>query len=156
MAISICFVHSPLGPCVHHGARQQGRPAETPPAAWRSKSPPALKSLNLQAGDLVEVRSPSEIAFTLDEKGLNRGLSFDREMLPYCGRTLRVSDRVHRLIDDKTGRMLNVGKDCLILEGAVCSGQRSAGRWFCPREIYPYWREAWLRRVEKSDARDVG
>jgi hypothetical protein len=108
--------------------------------------------LQLKPGDLVEVRSPTEIAATLDEGGLNRGLSFDREMLPYCGRTFRVKDRVQRLIDDRTGRMLNISKDCLILDGAVCSGERSAGRWFCPRQIHAYWREGWLRRVEQSDS----
>jgi hypothetical protein len=47
--------------------------------------------------------------------------------------------------------MLNISKDCLILDGVVCSGECSAGRWFCPREIYAYWREPWLRRVEGSD-----
>jgi hypothetical protein len=107
--------------------------------------------LGVVPGELVQVRPPAEIAETLDEEGLNRGLSFDREMLPYCGRTFRVKDRVERIIDDKTGRMLKIPKDCLILEGVVCSGERSAGRWFCPREIYPYWREAWVRRVEEPD-----
>ena len=110
-----------------------------------------VEPLDLQPGDLVQVRSPTEIAATLDEGGLNRGLNFDREMLPYCGRTFRIKDRVRRIIDDKTGRMLNIRKDCLILEGAVCSGERSTGRWFCPREIHAYWREAWLRRVEEPD-----
>jgi hypothetical protein len=108
--------------------------------------------LDLKPGDLVQVRSPAEIAPTLDEHGLNRGLSFDREMLHYCGRTLRVRDKVRRIVDDKTGRMLNLPKDCIILEGAVCSGERTPGNWFCPRQIYPFWREAWLRRVEESDS----
>jgi len=70
-------------------------------------------------------------------------------MLPYCGRTLRVKDTVERIIDDKTGRLLKLPKDCLILEGAVCSGDRTAGCWFCPREIYSFWREAWVERVEE-------
>ena len=108
-----------------------------------SESPPA-EPLEIQAGESVRVRPAAEIEATLDENGFNRGLSFDREMLPYCGRTLRVKDRVDRLIDDKTGRMLKIPKDCLILEGAVCSGERSAGRWFCPREIHAFWREAWV------------
>jgi hypothetical protein len=105
--------------------------------------------LDLQRGEVVQVRSQDEIAPTLDANGLNRGLSFDREMLPYCGGTYRVRDRVHRIIDDRSGRMLQISKDCIILEGVVCSGERSHGRWFCPREIYPYWREAWLRRVHE-------
>jgi hypothetical protein len=112
-------------------------------------SPPA-EPLGLQPGDLVQVREPEEIGPTLDADGLLRGLSFDREMLPYCGGHYRVKDRVQRLIDDRTGRMIEIPSDCLILEGVVCSGERSHGRWFCPREIYPYWREAWLRRVPES------
>ena len=113
----------------------------------------AVEPLDLQPGDLVQVRSPAEIAATLDENGLNRGLSFDREMLPYCGRTFRVKDRVRRIVDDKTGRMLTISKDCIILDGVVCSGECSTGRWFCPREIYAYWREPWLRRVPESSDR---
>jgi hypothetical protein len=60
--------------------------------------------LDLQPGDLVQVRSPQEIQRTLDENGVNRRLSFDREVLPHCGGTYRVKDRVERLIDDRTGK----------------------------------------------------
>ena len=123
-----------IKPLPLHGPGNQSSPAEP---------------LNIQPGDLVKVRSPNEIEATLDERGFNRGLSFDREMLPYCGRTFRVKDRVDRIIDDKTGRLLKIPKDSLILEGAVCSGERTAGCWFCPRQIYPFWREAWLERVEE-------
>jgi hypothetical protein len=122
--------------------------------------PTADEALILRPGELVEVRSPAEIEPTLDENGLNRRLSFDREMLPYCGKTFRVKDRVERIIDDRTGLMIHIPGDCLILDGVVCSGERSVGRWFCPRQIYPYWREAWLRRVggsagEGGDAQQV-
>jgi hypothetical protein len=111
------------------------------------------RALNLQPGDFVQVRSPLEIAATLDEHGLNHGLSFDREMLPYCGQTFRVRARVRKIIDDKTGRMLNIHKDCIILDSVVCSGECSVGRLFCPREIYAYWREAWLSRVDPSSVK---
>ena len=104
--------------------------------------------LNLQSGDTVEVRSPEEIAPTIDENGRTRGLWFDSEMVPYCGGRYRVKDRVERIIDERTGQMIEIASDCLILDGVVCSGECSTGRWFCPRAIYPYWREAWLRRVE--------
>jgi hypothetical protein len=109
---------------------------------------PESEPLNLQPGEFVQVRSPEEIKATLDAEGHHRGLSFDREMLPYCGQTLRVKARVNRLIVESTGRMVTIRRDAIILEGAVCSGECSSGRWFCPREIYAYWREAWLKRVE--------
>jgi hypothetical protein len=36
------------------------------------------------------------------------------------------------------------------LDGVTCSGEYSVLRWFCPRFIVLYWREAWLRRVEPA------
>lgn len=116
-------------------------------------SQPPREPQNIQPGDYVRVKQPAEIAPTLDENGFDRGLSFDREMLPYCGKTLRVKARVDRIIDEKTGRMMKIPKDCLILEGCVCSGERSLGRWFCPREIFAYWREAWVERVDAPELR---
>jgi hypothetical protein len=112
-------------------------------AAWER----GAAEVGLQPGDVVEVRSAREIAATLDEKGKTRGLSFDWEMAPYCGETHRVQARVQRIIDERSGKMIELSSDCLILEGVVCSGEHSSTRWFCPRAIYPFWREAWLRRI---------
>ena len=61
-------------------------------------------------------------------------------MVPYCGGRYRVKDRVERIIDERTGQMIEIASDCLILDGVVCSGGVQHRRWFCPREIYPYWR----------------
>jgi hypothetical protein len=110
--------------------------------------PEPTEPLGLRPGDLVQVKSKREIARLVDENGRNRGLSFDWEMVPHCGRTYRVQDRVQRIIDENTGAMIELKSDCLILEGVACSGDLSEGRWLCPRAIYPYWREAWLRRVD--------
>lgn len=104
--------------------------------------------LGLQPGELVEVRPSKEIAQSLDSNGKSRGLWYDPpEMGPFSGGRYRVKDRVERIIDERTGEMIEITSDCLILEGVVCSGDHSLCRWFCPREIYPYWREEWLRRV---------
>ena len=104
----------------------------------------------IKVGDLVRVRSKEEIAETLDERGKTRGLWFDREMLPYCGGTFRVDAQVTRFIDETTGRMVELKSDCFMLEGVVCSGDRSSGRRFCCRAIYPWWRTAWLRPVDED------
>jgi hypothetical protein len=108
-------------------------------------SRPDQKPLNLKAGDLVQVRTQSEIESTLEASLKNRGLLFDREMVPYCGETRRVLARVDRFIDDRTGKMIELKSDCVILDGAYCRGYVSRGRWFCPRQIYSFWRESWLR-----------
>jgi hypothetical protein len=110
--------------------------------------------LDLQPGELVQVKSREEIAATLTPEGRHKGMWFDREMLPFCGRTFRVRQRIHRFIDERAGgRMVELKKsDCVTLDGVVCSGDLSLRRWFCPRAIYSYWRECWLRRVEPTVA----
>ena len=69
-------------------------------------------------------------------------------MLARCGDVFQVRRRIERLIDERTGAMIELKSDCISLEGGVCSGELSTGRWFCPREIYSYWRECWLERVD--------
>jgi hypothetical protein len=106
-------------------------------------------SLNLQPGDLVQVKSKEAIVATLDSEGRNRGLFFDREMLPYCGGTFRIRKRVTRFIDDRQGgEMVELKSDCATLEGVVCSGELSPVRYFCPREIQSFWRDIWLTRID--------
>jgi hypothetical protein len=111
--------------------------------------------LNLQKGELVEVRGYREILETLDENLNNRGMSFDAEMVPYCRGRYRVLDRVTQIINEKTGKMMRLRKDCIMLEGVVCTACYAKYRKFCPRSIYPYWREIWLDRVG-SDGADTG
>jgi hypothetical protein len=124
------------------------------PAAEAARTNGARPSSNaIRPGDRVRVRPWSEIAATLDAHGRNRGLYFDdREMTLYCGGTYDVRARVERFIDDRTGKMIELSTDCLILEGVVCTGEHSKSRLFCPREIYSFWREAWLVRTEGEES----
>ena len=100
--------------------------------------------------EIVEIKSQEEIFATLDENDKTQGLRFDGEMLKYCGRRARVLRRIEKIIDEKTGRMLTIKRDTVILDGVICTGDYHRS---CPRAIYPYWREAWLRRVEGPPAR---
>jgi hypothetical protein len=106
---------------------------------------PKGEALDLRPGDLVEVKSKEEILATLDRTNRNRGLRFDVEMLKYCGKRARVRSRVSQIVDEKTGKMLRFPNEGIILEGVICTADYHQ---FCPRSIYPYWREIWLRRVE--------
>ena len=106
------------------------------------------ETLDLQPGELVEVKSYDEILATLNREQKNRGLYFDSEMVPYCGRRFRVLKRVGRILDEKSGRMLRFPNECVILDDVVCQAEYSPARLLCPRGIYSYWREIWLRRVD--------
>jgi hypothetical protein len=102
------------------------------------------ETLDLQPGELVRIKSKDEIVRTLDVDNRNRGMTFDAEMLRYCGRQARVLRRVDRIVEEPTGRMMRLKNPCIILEDVVCT---SAYHRLCPRAIYPYWREIWLERV---------
>ncbi len=112
----------------------------------RGKPTPAA-TLNLQPGEIVRVKPYKEILQTLDEGNLNRGMLWDAEMVPYCEGEYRVLRRVTRIVDEKTGKMLEMKTPSVILDSVVCQGGYSTCRMFCPRAIYPYWREVWLDRA---------
>jgi len=115
-----------------------------------TRTPPLRRPpLHLQPGEWVEVRSKAEIAETLGPNGGCRGLWFDREMHEFCGKRFQVKERVSRFIHDANGKMIELKSDAVKLDGVTCSGDQSVGRWFCPRALFPYWREDWLKRVEK-------
>jgi len=114
------------------------------------------KTYELRPGDLVEVRSPEEIAKTLDAAGTLEQLPFMREMVEYCGKRFRVSRRVVKLCASgmKTGSTLRGfdTDDVVLLEGLRCSGADHGG---CQKCCTIFWREAWLQRVEEEDVPTV-
>lgn len=110
------------------------------------KTPTA--QLDLKPGERVRVKPYSEIVKTLSKSQRNRGMWFDNEMLPYCGQSFDVLSRVDRLVDEKTGKMLPMKNDCIILENVICRAACSDRRLFCPRQLYPFWREIWLERAD--------
>ncbi|VIO72031.1 hypothetical protein [Bradyrhizobium ivorense] len=103
--------------------------------------------LDLRPGDLVRVKSYEEILATLDVGLSNRGLSFDAELVPFCGKTFHVSTRVERFVNEKTGKMQRMNTPAVILEGVTCKALYCGQRMFCPRSINLWWREIWLERA---------
>src|SRR5262245_27010267 len=115
-------------------------------AGDRTKTP--TETLGLAPGELVQVKDVEDIKDTLDKNQKNRGLYFDQEMLPFCGRTYRVRSQVSRIIEEKTGRLITIPGSCVILDGVYYTGRYHLS---CPRAIFSYWREIWLKRPEPSD-----
>jgi hypothetical protein len=125
------------------------------PYPWRHGKVPKgrrtpSKKLDLKVGELVRVRSYAEILETLDQNWRNRGMYFDAEHVPFCGGTYRVLRRVEKLIDEKTGKMLPLKSDAIILQDVACQARYAKCRRFCSRSIFPYWREIWLERALES------
>jgi hypothetical protein len=108
---------------------------------------------DLKVGEWVEVKSGEEIARTITTGGLfNRGMRYDPEMLKYSGNRYRVQMRIDRLINEVTGKMMEMQNPCIQLEDVYCRAECTQRRLGCPRASNTYWREIWLRRVEGPES----
>lgn len=101
-------------------------------------------------GETVRVREYDAIVSTLDKRNRNRGMSFGPEMVPYCGKKYRVRTVVRKIIDESTGKMLQFRTPSYILHSVTCQSKYSHCRMYCPRKIYPFWREVWLDKTTES------
>ncbi|MCC7086555.1 MAG: hypothetical protein IT427_16275 [Pirellulales bacterium] len=112
----------------------------------RKPSKPAGAPLNLQPGELVEVKSWEEIEETLNSDSRLRGLGFSPDMIPFCGKKFRVTSRVERMILEWTGELKQL-RDTVALDTVHCDGSSCRG---CPRNCFFLWREDWLKRAEED------
>jgi hypothetical protein len=108
--------------------------------------------LDLQPGDLVEIKSIPEIVKTLDKRGRNRGLHFSADQRRFCGNQFRVRSRADNFIAEGTGEMKRF-RNTVILENVICDSAYFAFGG-CYRCDFLYWREIWLRRVKSQPATD--
>ena len=97
--------------------------------------------LNLNEGELVEVKMAEDISETLDQNCEFEALPFMDEMRQYCGKRLVVLKRVEKIIVEGVG--VRYLKNTVILKGADCSGIAHGG---CSRTCPILWKEAWLKR----------
>jgi hypothetical protein len=112
----------------------------------------ADRPFHVKAGDLVRVKSYPEVLETLDAKNKHRGMYFGSEEVPYCGKTFKIRAVVRRIIHEQTGKMVNLRGNNVILDGAWCGARYSDRRMFCPRAIFPIWREQWLESAAGTSA----
>jgi hypothetical protein len=112
-------------------------------ARGTNKSTP-VEGLNLQLGELVEVKPMERITETLNESAHNRGLYFTPAMRQLCGEKHRVERKIDKIIVDGTGEMRKL-RNTVFLEGSLC-GCACVAFGGCPRGEFAYWREIWLRR----------
>jgi hypothetical protein len=108
--------------------------------------------IGLQPGERVRVRSHEEIRQTLSTGNKNRGMWFDHEMVKFSGHEYRVASRVDRIIDEVSGKMLQMKQPCVVLDKVWCTAEYTSGRLLCRRAVTTYWRENWLERLDDGSA----
>ncbi len=118
-----------------------------PIGAMRGPGGPHSKGeLELQHGELVEVRSVEEISRTVGPSGRNRGLLFEPDMTAYAGQRFQVDYRIEKIISEQTGEMVRL-TNTVALKNVRCAGLCAKN---CPRAQAHFWREAWLKRVSPA------
>jgi hypothetical protein len=110
--------------------------------------PTPTELLDLKPGEWVEVRPPDEILATITHSGFNRGMRYDMEMLKYSRGRYQVKMRVDRLLNEQTGKLMQMKNPCIQLEDVYCRAECTPHRIGCPRASSTYWREIWLRRID--------
>ena len=103
------------------------------------------EALDLKIGELVELRPPSEILASLDERGRLDALPFMPEMLQFAGKQLRVSKRAFKTCDQVKNSGMYRMERTVHLEGVRCDGSAHGG---CQAGCLIFWKEGWLRRAE--------
>lgn len=101
-------------------------------------------SRHFYKGDIVEVRSESEIRVTLDVQGNLEGLPFMPEMVKFCGRRCRVLGRLEKVYLDGH-RFIGRLTDTVMLEEVRCDGAAHGG---CQVGCIALWKERWLKAAQ--------
>ena len=156
-------LHAPATSAVGHFVRVMARavvmesgeaarsPVRAAVARCDGESRLAHRRSTCDPGEWVRIKSREEIEATLNDKGKNRGLWFDREMM----RLLRPgvpgepsSRPAHRRAHRRDDRVVAATASRSRVRRAPASTAWGVGS--VPRAIYPYWREGWLERVESE------
>ena len=107
----------------------------------------------LRPGDWVQIKSPLEIAQTLDDEGMLDGLPFMLEMLELCGQNAVMARRAEKTCIEFPGGGYKIreflNNNTFVLEGLRCSGKAHDG---CQRGCTLFWKKSWLRKVDGQEA----
>lgn len=106
-----------------------------------------LSDGHMLVGDMVRIRSYSEIKSTLDEDGRLDGMPFMPEMAKFCGRTGTVFRVVDKIYDYGGRKDLRRMRATVLLTGLRCDGSAHGG---CQAGCYLLWRTDWLERMERQ------
>ena len=91
-------------------------------------------SLGLQPGEIVEIKSEKRSSRLWTRTTRRKGFGLTGRCSSTADDERGVLRRIEKIIDEKTGRMLKIKRDTVILEGVICAGDYHRS---CPRAIYP-------------------
>ena len=102
--------------------------------------------LDINPGDLVNVRSKDEIRDMLDDREKYKGCLFIDEMYEHCNKTYEVLKKIDYFFDEARQEICKC-KDTVVLEGVLCSGRQRLYSRSCDRNCFFFWHTAWLKKL---------
>ncbi len=108
--------------------------------------------LGLLPGDVIEIRSRTEILQSLDNNGELDQLPLMPEMLQFCGQKFTVFRRADKTCDTIDNQGALRMRDAVHLENLRCDGESHGG---CQAECLLYWKESWLKKPDESSDADL-
>jgi hypothetical protein len=100
---------------------------------------------SLKPGDMVRVRSKSEIRQTLNRLRKTKGCTFQPGMWEHCLKEYKVYKKVDYFFDESKQKMCKC-KDLYLLEGSCCNGVTAYLRP-CDRNCFYFWHISWLENI---------
>lgn len=97
-------------------------------------------------GDIVRVRSETEISPLLDENKRYKGCPFSDQMYQYCGQEFKVVKQVEFFYDEVKMKLCRC-KDLFILNGVVCNGKKRLYLHPCQLNCFFFWHKDFLQKV---------
>jgi hypothetical protein len=109
-----------------------------------------------EQGEEVDVLPWQKLIRTLDMNGTLGSLPFMPEMLPYCGKRLKITKRLERTCEEIERGMRRIS-NVVFLDDLRCDGSAHGG---CQKGCSILWKDAWLQepvrvREDKTEATAV-
>ena len=105
------------------------------------------KPAKFREGDVVRVRSKSDVLSSVDTPNKFLESLFVDQILDYCGKQFKVYKILYHYFDEHKYRMFKVIEPLYILDGLICYGEDDMFEVKCNRSCYLFLHETWLEKV---------
>ena len=105
------------------------------------------KPAKFREGDVVRVRSKSDVLSSVDTPNKFLESLFVDQILDYCGKQFKVYKILYHYFDEHKYRMFKVIEPLYILDGLICYGEDDMFEVKCNRSCYMFLHDTWLEKV---------
>jgi len=109
-------------------------------------SPNSTIPVQIKVGDIIKIRSKTEIKNLLNNDRKYKGCPFMEEMYEHCDKKYQVTKEIEYFYDE-VGQKLCRTKNLVILDGVVCGGKKRLYHNSCDLNCYFFWHKDFLIKI---------